>query len=437
MRNTKLWIETLLLVLAVTSFFLFGTHSSAQETCASCHAKMLAGKDVHPVAQSCDTCHQSVGPHPQKGKKGFKLVQDPPQLCFMCHEAFGKKPNVHPPVKDGMCTTCHNPHSSDQSKLLVQPVKDLCTMCHTDKMGFKYMHGPASTGDCTMCHTPHESDNKSLTVKEGQNLCFQCHPDMEEAMKKKDVHPAILSGCTSCHNPHGSGYNKFLSAEGANLCFQCHPDIGERVEKSKIAHPPIKSERGCVSCHSPHSSDNAKLLLKAGKDLCLGCHTNIITPDMTVLHGPIAQGTCTACHNPHGSPYDKLLLKEFPTDYYTPYTDKEYELCFSCHNREMLHFPETSFATGFRDGNRNLHYLHVNKSVKGRNCIFCHNVHGSANQKLINKSVLFGKWELPLNFVKTETGGKCSPGCHKPQTYDRKTPGKAPEPEKPKEPAKK
>jgi hypothetical protein len=45
---------------------------------------------------------------------------------------------------------------------------------------------------------------------------------------------------------------------------------------------------------------------------------------------------------------------------------------------------------------------------------------------LIADSVPFGKWSLPLKFVKTETGGSCAPGCHKPQSYDRKNPGKKP-----------
>ena len=154
---------------------------------------------------------------------------------------------------------------------------------------------------------------------------------------------------------------------------------------------------------------------------------------MTVLHGPINKGTCTPCHDPHGSAESKLLVKSFSADFYAPYSDKEYELCFSCHKRDLLRFPETSFATGFRDGERNLHYLHVNKKEKGRSCKLCHAIHGGPNPKLVAESAPFGKWELPLKFIKTDTGGACSPGCHKPYNYDRQTPGKAPVTEKPKE----
>jgi predicted CXXCH cytochrome family protein len=412
----------------------FSTTIRAQESCvtAQCHEPLLKAKTVHPATEACDTCHESTAsPHPQKGKKTFKLAQELPELCANCHDAFGQKKDVHPPVKEGDCTTCHDPHASDEPKLLVQPAKDLCTTCHSDKMDFKLLHGPAAAGDCTACHNPHESDIKPLLVKKAEDLCFGCHIEVQDALKKKNVHAALEMGCTSCHNPHGSQFPKLLAAQGKELCFQCHDDISGIIADAKVVHPPVNSEKGCVSCHSPHASDHAKLLLMEGKDLCLDCHKNIIAKNMTVLHGPIKDGTCTPCHNPHGSPNTSLLIKEFPPDQYVAYTDKEYELCFSCHNRDLVAYPDTSFATNFRDGDRNLHYLHVNKQEKGRSCRMCHNLHGSENPKLIATGVVFGKWSLPLNFVKTETGGSCTPGCHKQQNYDRKNPGKAPEKPKP------
>ena len=406
------------------------------DTCvtAQCHSSILKGKNIHPAAEPCETCHQPLGPpHPQKGKKTFSLMQESPALCAMCHKPFGTKPQVHSPVKDGTCATCHNPHSSNEPKLLVQPLKDLCLTCHAGKVDYTYVHGPTAAGDCTGCHNPHESDRKALLVKDAAELCVTCHFDMQDIMKKKNVHPALYGGCTSCHNAHGSPFKKLLSAEGEKLCFQCHPQIAEKVGKSKVVHGPIQTPKSCASCHSPHATDTAKLLFKGGKDLCLECHKTIIKKSMTVLHGPIRDGNCTPCHDPHGSANAELLVGEFSTDTYVPYTDKEYALCFTCHNRDLLRYPDTSFATGFRDGERNLHYLHVNDKTKGRNCKLCHNMHGGSQQKLIAESALFGKWDLPLKFVKTETGGSCSPGCHKTYNYDRKTPGKAPEPAKPKE----
>jgi predicted CXXCH cytochrome family protein len=434
MVNRRLWITAVCAVLATLSFFVLETKIAAAQGCVTtqCHSTLLKAKNIHPVAESCDSCHQAQpGPHPQKNMKTFKLIQPTPDLCAMCHPAFGKKPRVHSPVKNGLCTTCHDPHASDVPKLLVRPMRDLCLSCHPDKVDFPYVHGPTSAGDCTTCHNPHESDNKAMVIKEGPELCITCHFDMQEEMKKKTVHPALLSGCTSCHNPHGAQYKKLLSADGKDLCFQCHPQISEKVAKAKVVHAPVNTEKGCTSCHSPHASNTAKLLLNTGKELCLTCHKTLIKKNMTVLHGPIQAGMCTACHDPHGSKETKLLIKEFPADTYVPYTDQEFELCFSCHNRDLLRFPDTSFATGFRDGEKNLHFVHVNKKEKGRNCKVCHNVHGSSNPKLVADKATFGKWELPLKFIKTETGGQCSPGCHQPYNYDRKTPGKAPDTVKP------
>ena len=45
-------------------------------------------------------------------------------------------------------------------------------------------------------------------------------------------------------------------------------------------------------------------------------------------------------------------------------------------------------------------------------------------QNTLTKSVTFGDvgWKLPLNCQLSETGGSCSPGCHKTYAYDRVTP---------------
>lgn len=204
-----------------------------------------------------------------------------------------------------------------------------------------------------------------------------------------------------------------------------HPAIEEKVTKSKTTHQPVTSGKGCASCHDPHSSDAEKLLPRPGKELCLDCHKKIIQKNETVLHGPIRDGKCVPCHDPHGSGSAALLIKDYNPGFYVPYTDKEYALCFHCHNRDLLRYPTTSYATGFRDGHRNLHYLHVNIKDKGRSCKACHLVHAGGNQKLIAEKTPFGKWNLPLRFIKTDTGGSCAPGCHQKVSYDRKTPGRA------------
>ena len=437
MRTINLFLIPVFLVSTALSFGAGDAKAASKEGCvtAECHPKMLKAKVIHPAADSCGDCHEAaLTPHPQKGKRTFKLAQQGAELCRMCHTAGPAKKHIHNPVKSGECTACHDPHESNEEKLLVQPKDKLCSTCHEEQTKRKNMHGPAAVGDCTACHVAHDSDNKALLVKKGNDLCFTCHGAIQDEMKKKVVHEALQEGCTSCHDPHGSSFKKLLSAEGEKLCFQCHSGIGDKIGKSKSVHAPVKTEKACATCHAPHASDGEKLLQKSEKNLCIDCHKNVLKKNAKVLHGPIQKDKCTPCHDPHGAPNARLLVKAFATDLYVPYTDNAYALCFSCHNKDLLRFPDTSFATGFRDGERNLHYLHVNKKDKGRNCKSCHDMHGSELPKLIPDKVLFGKWDLPLKFVKTETGGSCAPGCHRKFNYDRKTPGKAQEPEKPKGP---
>ncbi len=77
----------------------------------------------------------------------------------------------------------------------------------------------------------------------------------------------------------------------------------------------------------------------------------------------------------------------------------------------------TTTLTDVLDGDRNLHFVPVNKTPKGRTCRACHETHAGNSPSHIRESVPFGNWPLAINFVKKENGG---PGCHAPVTYDRK-----------------
>jgi predicted CXXCH cytochrome family protein len=167
----------------------------------------------------------------------------------------------------------------------------------------------------------------------------------------------------------------------------------------------------------------------------LNCHVsdNLGTPPLRnikkdiegkkYLHGPIAKGTCKACHNPHGSEYFRMLPGPYPTTLYAPYQDGIYGACLKCHEKNLLRFPETSIYTGFRNGKRNLHFVHVANKQKGRTCRICHEPHAGDYPKLIRKEGAdFGQWKIPLNFQITATGGSCAPGCHRKFVYDREKP---------------
>jgi predicted CXXCH cytochrome family protein len=140
------------------------------------------------------------------------------------------------------------------------------------------------------------------------------------------------------------------------------------------------------------------------------------------LHGPVAQKDCKGCHSSHGSEHFRLLIKEYPPEFYAPFSTEAYELCFSCHKESLALVEKTSELTDFRNGEMNLHYLHVNKPQRGRTCRSCHSTHASTQANHVRESVPYGMWDLPIQFEKTETGGSCTPGCHVAYRYDRESP---------------
>ena len=165
-----------------------------------------------------------------------------------------------------------------------------------------------------------------------------------------------------------------------------------------------------------HGEDGANL--KLSEKMCAGCHEKE-QGNYPYPHPPVVTGNCYICHNPHGKIEKMLLPEEFSLGGYVKYSEDEYKLCFLCHKRDLLMFPDTSFATDFRDGVKNLHYYHVTKSNRGRNCMVCHSVHGGDQPKMIRQSSRFGDWQMELNFSKSTTGGSCASGCHRLRSYSR------------------
>jgi predicted CXXCH cytochrome family protein len=141
--------------------------------------------------------------------------------------------------------------------------------------------------------------------------------------------------------------------------------------------------------------------------------------DNSYVHGPIRKGDCSACHNPHGSDYWRIIKEYFPQEFYAPFSLGMYELCFGCHEKTTALTEETSTLTGFRNGEVNLHFKHVNKDYKGRTCKACHNIHASNNPLHIDYDFPFGLMFLPINYEPLENGGRCTPGCHETKEFNR------------------
>jgi predicted CXXCH cytochrome family protein len=310
--------------------------------------------------------------------------------------------------------------------------------CHQALTSPKHLHEPAAEGDCLDCHeqkTPEHpaGSGKSFMLSQPvATLCLQCH----ELERKGNMHTPVTEGeCLTCHDPHGADEAYLLRSTIPELCYECHEDIRAEV-RAQVRHAAVYRQGSCIICHSGHSSGFPAQLLTDEKDLCLSCHgqddytrsdplRNIGSEieGKAYLHGPVAEGECSPCHAPHGSDYYRLLRAYYPKGAYAPYGKDHqgtYALCFECHDQDMLNSAKTTSETGFRDGNRNLHFLHVVDPQKGRICTSCHASHASSNASLINdRGVRFGDWAIPVNYQATSTGGRCAPGCHYAAQYDR------------------
>lgn len=409
------------------------------DTCGVCHAQIQAHDAIHgPVAvNACAACHEVVS----ADEHTFRLARAGAELCTHCHEvSTAGARSVHRPLADGSCTACHDPHGGTSRSLLRAPTQDaLCAMCHDDVThGAEHQHGPVAIGACTACHTPHASPHDGLLVAPRSELCTTCHVSMAQRLKQRFVHAPAAEDCGTCHDAHASDHAMFLRDEPQILCLSCHDKIRHTVETASKQHAAVTTDRQCVHCHDPHAGDHPRMMRSSMTELCLECHDRQIELDDgselqnmkavlasgQSLHGPVAQDNCAACHMIHGGENFRLLVREYPAEFYAPFAEERYALCFSCHEKDLVHDRHTTALTDFRNGDLNLHYVHVNREKKGRTCRACHETHASSNEKHIRDSVPFGRggWELPVGFTKTDTGGSCATGCHKPLGYDREHP---------------
>ncbi len=408
-------------------------------TNAGCHTDVKDFKVVHgPVnVNACDACHKLVDPKQHK----YELARAKTETCTFCHKLdMHGDAVVHKPVAEGQCLSCHNPHGGATAKFLRgKTTSDLCRTCHQDVIANKmHIHGPVAAGACEACHKAHSSPNKNLLVATGRDLCFSCHTEMRTQLASvKFKHKALEQECTNCHDPHASNYTMQIKQPPLQLCTSCHKDVKQVAIDSKVKHDAVTKGQACLNCHTPHGGNLAMLMKAEQIKICLKCHDQPIKPEdggpvvasvseilnpKLVKHGPVTEGSCDGCHSPHGSQQTRLLKKPYPEAFYQSFELDKYALCFSCHDKELVLTQKTTGLTNFRNGDTNLHYLHVNKSDRGRSCRACHAVHASDNPVEIRDSVPYGSWNMPINYRKTADGGSCSPGCHKHYAYDRKNP---------------
>lgn len=409
---------------------------------AACHAGFASLPATHaPVVEdACDTCHL-----PDAGDHTFPLVAEAPNLCSSCHDTGSAKPVRHGALTEESCLACHDPHASEAPGLLAaSSIRATCDQCHLIATG-RSRHAPYDSGDCTLCHEPHASDNPRLLLgEEGIDHCAVCHaPVAEDIAAAPFAHRGLERGCLTCHAPHASDHAALLSAPAGEQCLACHQEIRDAIAHAIVPHDPVFTGDRCLACHDPHASGNPGMLHDSQTNVCLSCHDQPLATDdgrtiramadtirnQPFKHGPVSSDQCTACHAVHGSQHELLLKALNPALLTGPFNIRDYALCFTCHDPNLVLEERTTVATSFRDADLNLHYVHV-ASKGSRHCSDCHTIHAGPTPHLIAQNVAFqgSDWIMPINFTPTETGGSCASGCHEVLSYSRTLPHDVPPP---------
>ncbi len=310
---------------------------------------------------------------------------EPDNSCISCHEDLIQNTVVHPITEQG-CQFCHTSNGEkhpgkEKGFEFTAPYPDMCFMCHEEKNNMEYVHSPVSDGDCSICHSPHSSPYPSLILEDfSENACLDCH--FIETEHATTIHGPVKKGeCLDCHDAHQSEYLYQIKKESKEMCLSCHFEA-------------LKTDKRELDAIGHH--------IVPGYD----------------IHEPIVNGECTLCHFPHSSNSSFLLLADYPIRQYTEATVENFNLCFQCHESDLLTVDSSEYSTNFRNGTKNLHKLHI-QGNRGRNCNLCHNAHGAPNTHILEDFVMFGKWKMPMGLELTENGGSCATGCHKRLEYSR------------------
>lgn len=405
---------------------------------ADCHANIKSSKVVHgPVANNtCDACHEVLDVEAHT----FSVTRQGADLCTYCHEFdVSAAPVVHKPVREGQCLGCHDPHGgADRMLGREASIQALCNRCHESvTLDHKFVHTPVKKGQCDSCHPPHAAMFPKLLDAADTDLCLACHSEFDASLAKARFrHKALEKGCLKCHGPHGGPEPMQVKTPPVELCQSCHEKVRDEIAQATYKHSAATKDRACMTCHTAHGGDNVKLMIEQPVKLCMTCHKDEIKigkkrviPAVAELndsamhkHGAIKDGQCSGCHAAHGSKQPLLLTKVYSRVLYQPFEASNYELCFSCHDVRLAQSESADGITGFRNGTRNLHSVHVKEGQRGRSCFMCHTTHASANARNVRATTPYKVWNMPIRFSKTETGGSCAPGCHVPWAYDRETP---------------
>ncbi len=163
--------------------------------CFACHSDDVSRRNIvhQPLTEGkCTDCHDPHGSDQQHSL--HKPLNETCYTCHEDMDRRQSETG-HGVVEADGCTLCHDPHGSANETLLRLPTMNLCITCHRgfddgyhvvkNTAGGSHPMGkptqnpliPEEWLECTSCHDPHGSDNPYLWYKarSARDLCIECH----------------------------------------------------------------------------------------------------------------------------------------------------------------------------------------------------------------------------------------------------------------------
>ena len=191
----------------------------------------------------------------------------PASTCLQCHGDLQKGKYVHAAMDMG-CTGCHSITNRDGVTRVVPSAaaNQLCLSCHTLSTD-KVLHGPYRDGLCVSCHSPHSSNFPSHTWVSAQDTCLGCHAQTRLKVNESEQTVTTPWGQTlTLAEMKGSQYLNLDPTLTHNHPLEGHPVSGPNTS------PELPSVT-CLSCHNQHATNHRSLLIAGAPALMPDCRT--------------------------------------------------------------------------------------------------------------------------------------------------------------------
>ncbi len=234
------------------------------------HAR-TANPRTPAAKQGCESCHGPGQAHVDGGGDKTKIqnpktmsLRDASAACLSCHNrsAHAAYAGGKHDARSVGCVTCHSIHApkSEKAQLKTESIQETCVQCHRKEVNKVHRSSHMPVGEkngakmeCTTCHNPHGSQNVKM-LKEGSSIteaCATCHAEKRGPFLWE--HAVGRENCVTCHDPHGSNNERMLVAKLPMLCQRCHVHSRHPAtiyDSTQITNRSNRiAGRSCVNCH--------------------------------------------------------------------------------------------------------------------------------------------------------------------------------------------